>query len=94
VVALTDLAPNDAIERELLLATLSVDDGNRGDVLDVVANAGAAIVDVNALSVTVMLAGTPSACDELEKSLESFAEVALQRTGRVALPRLGPAATA
>jgi acetolactate synthase-1/3 small subunit len=94
VVAITDLAPQDAIERELLLATLSVDNANRSDVLDVVANAGASIVDVNALSVTVMLAGTPGACDQLEKSLESFSEVALQRTGRVALPRLGPTATA
>ncbi|HVA70171.1 MAG TPA: acetolactate synthase small subunit [Acidimicrobiales bacterium] len=94
VVAITDLAPRDAIERELLLATLSVDNANRREVLDVVANAGASIVDVNALSVTVMLAGTPGACDELEKSLESFAEVALQRTGRVALPRLGQAASA
>jgi acetolactate synthase-1/3 small subunit len=88
VVAITDLAPRDAIERELLLATLSVDDDNRGAVLDVAANNGASIVDVNGASVTVMLAGTPGACDVLEKALESFADVELQRTGRVALPRL------
>ncbi len=94
VVAITDLAPRDATERELLLATLSVDDDNRAAVLDVVANAGASIVDVSANAVTVMLAGTPGACDALEKSLEAFAEVALQRTGRVALPRLGRTATA
>jgi acetolactate synthase-1/3 small subunit len=94
VVAITDLAPRDATERELLLATLSVDDDNRAAVLDVVANAGASIVDVSAVAVTVMLAGTPRACDALEKSLEAFAEVALQRTGRVALPRLGRTATA
>ena len=40
-------------------------------------------------SVTVMLAGTPAACDELERALEVFTEVELHRTGRVALPRLG-----
>ena len=89
VVAIKDLAPRDALERELLLATLSVDNANRGEVLDVTANTGASIVDVNATSVTVMLAGTPTACDELERALESFADVELQRTGRVALPRLG-----
>jgi acetolactate synthase small subunit len=65
-----------------------VDDDNRGAVLDVAANNGASIVDVNGASVTVMLAGTPGACDLLEKALESFADVELQRTGRVALPRL------
>jgi acetolactate synthase-1/3 small subunit len=94
VVAITDLAPRDAIERELLLATLSVDDENRTAVLDVAANHSASIVDVNASSVTVMLAGTPSACDQLEKALESFADVELQRTGRVALPRLVQTANA
>jgi len=94
VVAIKDLAPRDALERELLLATLSVDNANRVDVLDVAANTGASIVDVNATSVTVMLAGTPGACDHLEKALEGFSGVELQRTGRVALPRLGQTATA
>jgi acetolactate synthase-1/3 small subunit len=93
VVEITDLAPKDATERELLLATLSIEN-DRSAVLDVVANAGASIVDVNATSVTVMLAGPPSACDQLEKALESFSEVALQRTGRVALPRLGQTVSA
>jgi acetolactate synthase-1/3 small subunit len=94
VVAITDLAPKDAIERELLLATLSVDDANRATVLDVAANTGASIVDVNGTSVTVMLAGTPSACNRLEQELERFSDVALQRTGRVALPRLDQTASA
>jgi acetolactate synthase-1/3 small subunit len=94
VVAIKDLAPHDAIERELLLATLCVDNMNRGAVLDVAASTGASIVDVNAESVTMMLAGTPSACDSLEKALEDFAHVELQRTGRVALPRLDQTTTA
>jgi acetolactate synthase-1/3 small subunit len=91
---ITDLAPKDAVERELLLATLPVDSATRADVLEVAANTGASIVDVNAASMTVMLAGTPGACDRLEKALEAFSDVALQRTGRVALPRLGQAANA
>ncbi|HEV3267428.1 MAG TPA: acetolactate synthase small subunit [Acidimicrobiales bacterium] len=94
VVAIKDLAPRDAIERELLLATMSVDHTNRADVLDVAANTGASIVDVNATTVTMMLAGTPTACDQLEKALEVFTAVELQRTGRVALPRLVQTATA
>ena len=62
--------------------------------VDVAANTGASIVDVNTGSVTMMLAGTPGACDQLEKALEVFSGVELQRTGRVALPRLVQTATA
>jgi len=94
VVSIQVLAPEDATERELLLATVRVSDDARAEVLDVVGHAGASIVDVNADSMTVMLAGPPSACDQLEKTLETFAEVSLQRTGRVALPRLNQAAFA
>ena len=89
VVEIKDLAPVDALERELLLATVPVNDEVRATVLDAVAQAGASIVDVAPRAVTVMLAGTPAACDALERRLESFTEVALHRTGRVALPRLG-----
>jgi acetolactate synthase I/III small subunit len=89
VVAISDLAPRDALERELLIASVPVDDESRLAVLDTITRGGASIVDVGATSVTVMLAGTPGACDELERSLEDFREVELHRTGRVALPRLG-----
>ena len=89
VVAITDLAPRDALERELLIASVRVNEENRPTLLDTIANAGASIVDVDAASVTVMLAGTPGACDGLERALEHFTDVELHRTGRVALPRLG-----
>ncbi len=93
VVAITDLSPQDALERELLLATVPTEDATRGQLLDLAAGAGASIVDVDGTALTVMLAGTPGACDALERSLESFPEVELHRTGRVALPRLGRTAT-
>jgi len=88
VVAITDLAPKDALERELLLATVVTDGKNRGRILGLVEMFNASIVDVDAHSLTLMLAGTPATCDELEKAMESFAEVEIHRTGRVALPRL------
>jgi len=94
VVAISDLAPKDALERELLLATVKTDVDSRTPLSDVVANSGAAIVDVDSGSITLMLAGTPSACDELERELEKYTTTELHRTGRVALPRLGKAASA
>jgi acetolactate synthase I/III small subunit len=94
VVAITDLAPKNAVERELLLATIKTDVDNRTSLLDVIAHAGAAIIDVDASSVTVMLAATPDGCDELERALESYSKLELHRTGRVALPRLGKVTSA
>ncbi len=89
VVEITDLAPIDAVERELLLATVSTNTASRTGLLDLFGAAGASIVDVDPGAVTVMLAGTPAACDAFERDLEAFAVVELHRTGRVALPRLG-----
>lgn len=89
VVAISDIAPKDAIERELLLATIRTDVDSRTSLLDVVGSSGAAIVDVDAHRVTLMLAGTPATCDALERELESYETSELHRTGRVALPRLG-----
>jgi len=89
VVNISDLSPSDAVERELLLATIPTNVDSRTGLLDVIGEANAAIVDVDAKHVTVMLAGTPKSCDEFEKSLESYDGVELHRTGRVALPRLG-----
>jgi acetolactate synthase-1/3 small subunit len=94
VVHISDLAPKDAVERELLLATIRTNVNDRTPLSDVVANSGAAIVDVDASSITLMLAGTPKACDDLEVQLETFDTIELHRTGRVALPRLGTTPTA
>ncbi len=92
VVAISDIAPHDAVERELLLATIKTNVSDRTPLLDILGAAGAAIVDVDAGAVTVMLAGTPSACDEFEGTIEEYTVSELHRTGRVALPRLGEAA--
>ena len=94
VVEITTIAPKDGLERELLLATIRTDVDSRTPLSDVVANSGAAIVDVDGHSITLMLAGTPKACDLLEVQLEEFDTVELHRTGRVAVPRLGTAASA
>jgi acetolactate synthase-1/3 small subunit len=90
VVQISDLAPRNALERELLIATIQVDVKNRRALLNDIESLGASIVDVDAFGLTVMLAGTPGACDELERRLDNYDEVEIHRTGRVALPRLGP----
>ena len=41
------------------------------------------------IALTVMLAGAPDALDDFEELMRSYGIVELQRTGRVALPKLG-----
>jgi acetolactate synthase-1/3 small subunit len=89
VVGISDISPKDAVERELLLATVPTKVEARTNLLDIIGQAGAAIVDVDGEAVTVMLAGTPASCDAFERSLDAYQGVELHRTGRVAVPRLG-----
>jgi acetolactate synthase I/III small subunit len=49
---------------------------------------GGEVVSVGADRLTVMLAGPPEKIDDFEGLLEQYRVVELQRTGRVALPKL------
>ena len=74
---------------------MSVDDDNRATVLDVAANTGASIVDVNRHLGDGHAGWHPERVQPTwNEKLERFSDVALQRTGRVALPRLGQTARA
>jgi acetolactate synthase-1/3 small subunit len=93
VVDIRHLSREQSVERELLLATVPLDETNRGDILKLVAYAGAAVIDFSTTAVTISLASAPVAIDQFEASLrELHAQIEVQRTGRVALPRLTPPA--
>jgi acetolactate synthase-1/3 small subunit len=88
VVRISELAPAEATERELLLATVRAEPTTRGEVIELVQVFEGRIVDVGYDQLTVMLAGTPAKLDDFEDLMRSYGIVELQRTGRVALPRL------
>jgi len=92
VVEINELHPDEAREAELLLATVSADAGQRAQVIQLVGVYGGQIIDVSLDALTVMLAGAPEALDDCEELMRSYGIVGLQRTGRVALPRLSAAA--
>ncbi len=95
VVAISQLAPAEAVERELLLATVAAGPAERAQVIQLVGVFGGQVVDVGESQLTVMLAGRPEKVDDFEGLLAGYQMVELQRTGRVALPKLerpGPAA--
>jgi len=105
VVRITELAPDEAVECEMLLVTIEAGPDRRDEMLSHVRGFGATVVDESRVAgdtgagetegtglITVMLAGPPSTIDEFENLVRPFGITELQRTGRVALPKLGPGA--
>ena len=92
VVDIQELAAGQAVERELMLATVRADVASRGQVTELAAIFEAKILDVGTDALTVMCAGTPDQLDAMEDLLRPFGITDLQRTGRIALPRI-PRAT-
>jgi acetolactate synthase-1/3 small subunit len=89
VVDISQLAPDQAVQRELLLATVAVGPDERSGVIELVNVFGGEVVNVGHDGLTVMLAGRPDKLDDFEGLLSACEIVELQRTGRVALPKLG-----
>ena len=89
VVKISELAPDESVERELVLVTVRVAaGGTRGQVIELVQVFEGKIVDVGQEGLTVMLAGSPRKIDDFEELMRPYGIVEVQRTGRVALPKL------
>jgi acetolactate synthase-1/3 small subunit len=88
VVKISELDPTSAVERELMLATIKAEPAARGQVIELVNVFEGTIVDVGHDEITVMLAGRPDKLDDFEDLMRQYEIVELQRTGRVALPKL------
>jgi acetolactate synthase I/III small subunit len=88
VVEIKELTVGEAVERELMLATVRADVESRGQVTELAAIFEAKILDVGTNALTIMCAGTPDQLDAMEELLRPFGITDLQRTGRIALPRI------
>lgn len=88
VIKISELDPRDSVERELMLLTVKAPPGNRSEILELVSLFNGSVVDVGHDEVTVSLDDQPSRLDDLENLLTPYGIIDLQRTGRVALPRL------
>ena len=88
VVKISELDPRDSVERELLIGTVRAGPANRGQVVELVSIFEGRILAVSHDQLTVSLEGDPAKVDDFEELLRPFGIVELQRTGRVALPKL------
>lgn len=88
VVRINELDPRHAVERELLLATVRAEASQRTQILELVRIFEGKILAVAPEALTVSLEGHPDKVDDFEEMLRPYGFVELQRTGRVALPKL------
>ena len=94
VIEIEELAPGAAVERELLLITLCATPDKRSQVIELVQIFEGRILNVGHESLMVSLDGSPEKLDDFERLLRPYGIEAIQRTGRVALPRFHPASSA
>jgi acetolactate synthase-1/3 small subunit len=94
VIKIVELAPEDAVERELMLVSVQATADMRSQITELSAIFDAKIDDVGHDVLTIVASGEPTKLDTLTELLQPFGIVQLQRTGRIALPKLRSAARA
>jgi acetolactate synthase I/III small subunit len=88
VVKISELDPRRSVERELLLATVRSTADNRSQIVELATIFEGKILAVGTEAITISLDGHPDKLDDFEELLAGYGIVELQRTGRVALPKL------
>jgi acetolactate synthase-1/3 small subunit len=88
VLRIDELAPGHAVERELIIITVEVTDATRTAVIGMCESHGARVLDEAAGAVTLCLDERPDKVDGFEALLAPHGILTVQRTGRVALPKL------
>jgi acetolactate synthase-1/3 small subunit len=88
VVKISELDPRRSVERELLIGTVKAPAERRSHIAELVNIFEGKIIAVAEEALTVSLEGHPDKLDDFEELLAGYGIVELQRTGRVALPKL------
>jgi acetolactate synthase-1/3 small subunit len=92
VLRIDEMAPDRSVQRELMLATVAVTPATRSAVVGMCESYGARVLDEGETAVTLCLDERPDKVDGFEALLAPHGILTLQRTGRVALPRLDDSA--
>jgi len=88
VVRISELDPSRSVERELLIATVRAGAEVRGQLVELAKIFDAKVLAVGVDALTLSLEGSPDKLDDFEELLRGYGIVELQRTGRIALPKL------
>jgi acetolactate synthase-1/3 small subunit len=87
VIRVSDIPPEDSVNRELALIKVGVDSTTRAEVMQIVDIFRAKIVDVGSKSLIVEITGDESKINAIEQLLRQFGVREMVRTGKVAMNR-------
>jgi acetolactate synthase-1/3 small subunit len=88
VIKITELSSEEGVERELMMVTVRSSAELRSQITELTAIFDGKIVDVGFDAITIMVAGEPDRLDAFSDLVKPYGIVELQRTGRIAMPRL------
>ena len=91
VVEIRELAPGQAVERELMLVTGTAEPDRRDEIVEYLDRAGGKVLSLGTDRMMLSLVGPPRRIDEFEDLLRPYGILEIQRTGRVALASLDDA---
>jgi acetolactate synthase-1/3 small subunit len=87
VLRVTELRPDESIERELALITVAVPADKRAELVALSQVAGARVADIGRDAITFELVGRPEQVEAFEELVRPYGVRELVRTGRVGLRR-------
>lgn len=88
VIKISEIAHDEGVERELMLVTVKATAEARSQVTELTAIFEAKIVDVGYEAMTIMVVGDSDKLDAFSDLVRPFGIVEMQRTGRIAMPKL------
>jgi acetolactate synthase-1/3 small subunit len=87
VLRVTELAPDEAVERELLLLKVGADPERRAELVSTAEAFKGRVVDLGPDTVTFELTGTPEELDAFQELARPYGIKELIRTGRIGIAR-------
>ncbi len=87
VLRVTELRPDESLERELALITVSVSPERRAELVSLSQLTGARVADIGREAVTFEVVGRPDQVEAFEELVKPYGVRELVRTGRIGLRR-------
>lgn len=87
VIRVSDIPPDESVNRELALIKVGVDSTTRAEVMQIVDIFRAKIVDVGIKSLVIEVTGDESKINAIEQLLRQFGIREMVRTGKIAMNR-------